>query len=180
MLHPAEEWETIAVENSIRNTVYMQFTVPLLCLMTVATIIGTWLDTPREVYSAAFVVCKIIVLWTSLSAGLYVSAFLVTEIMARRIGSKDHNRGFSLMAYASGAAYLVIIVVALFPFFSELLVLAFYSFYLYWRGVPRLIPVHDQKRMMYGLLSFIIVVLTHLFVFYFFGNILRAIFAIDN
>jgi hypothetical protein len=176
MLDPAKEWRVIAAENSTRKAVYVQFVVPLLYLIAFATIIGTWLDTSREVYSITFVFCKIAILWTSLSAGLYFSVFVITEIMVHQIGSKDHDCAFALMAYASGVAYLVITVVELFPFFSELLVLAFYSCYLYWRGIPRLIPVQGQKRMMYGLLSFIIVVLIYLLMFFFFGNVLNAIF----
>lgn len=176
MLHPAEEWETVASECSSRKTVYVRFVVPLLCLISVAVIIGTWLDTPREMYSVPFVFSKIAVLWTSLSMGLYFSTFIITELMARQVDSKDHDLAFALMAYASGAALLVLVVVELFPFFNELLVLAFYSCYLYWRGIPRLIRVHDRKRMMYALVSSVIVVLMYLLMFFFFGNILRAIF----
>jgi hypothetical protein len=176
MLNPAKEWEIIAAENNNRKTIYVQFVVPLLCLIAVAAIIGTWLDTSREVYSVAFVFCKIAVLWTSLSAGLYFSTFVIAEIMARQVGSKDHDRAFALMAYASGAACLVVAIVALFPFFSELSVLAFYSCYLYWRGIPYLIHVQDRKRMIYGLLSFIIVILMYLLMFFFFGKVLKAIF----
>jgi uncharacterized membrane protein HdeD (DUF308 family) len=96
--------------------------------------------------------------------------------MAHQVGSKDHDRTFALMAYASGVVYLVIVMVALFPFFGELSVLAFYSCYLYWRGIPYLIQVQDRKQMIYGLLSFIIVILTYLLMFFFYGNVLNAIF----
>ena len=175
MLHPGKEWKLIAEENRNRKTVYMRFVFPLLCLIAIASIIGTWLDTSREVYSAAYVLCHILLLWTSLSAGLYLSAFVITEIMTHQLGSRNHNSSFALMAYSSGAAYIAIIVVSLFPFFYELIVLAFYACYLYWQGIPYLIQTDEQKRLMYGLLSFIIVVLTYFLMFFFFGNVLRAI-----
>ena len=175
MLHPGKEWKEIAEENHNRKTVYLRFVLPLLCLMAIASVIGTWLSVPRDVYSATYVLYHIARLWASLSAGLYLSAFLITEIMANQVGSRNHNRSFSLMAYSSGAAYLSIIVVALFPFFNELIVLAFYSCYLYWQGIPYLIQVDDQKRMMYGLLSLIIVALTYFLMFFFFDNILKAL-----
>lgn len=176
MFYPAREWEVIAAENNNRKKVYMRFVFPLLCLIGLATITGTWLATPRELYSAGYVLFKIAILWTSLSAGLYFSAFVITEIMAHQIDTRDHNRDFALIAYSSGVAYLVIAVVALFPFFSELLVLAFYSCYLFWRGIPYLIRVESQKCMIYGLLSFIIMILVYLLTFFFFGNVLKAIF----
>jgi len=175
LLFPDKEWKLIAAEANSRKTVYLRFVLPWLCLIAVASIIGTWLTTSRELYSAAYVLYKITLLWTSLTAGLYLSAILITEIMAHRLGTKNHDQSFALMAYSSGAAYLTITIVAFFPFFSELLVLAFYTCYLYWRGIPYLIQVEDQKRLMYGLLSFIIVVLTYFIMFIFFGNVLRAI-----
>ena len=176
MFYPVKEWETIAAENNSRKTVYIRFVVPLLCLMTIATIIGTWLNASREVYSFSYICHKIAILWISLSAGLYFSSFVIAEIMAHQVNSKDHDRSFALMAYSFGAAYLVIFLVALFPFFNEMLVLAFYSCYLYWRGIKYLIQVEGQKQLIYGLLSFIIIALIHLLMFFFFGKILMAIF----
>jgi len=175
MLYPAKEWKVIAAENDNRKMVYVRFVVPWLCMIVMATIIGTWLFTSRELYSAAYVLYKIAILLTSISAGLYLSAFMIAEIMAQQLGTKNHEKSFALMAYASGAAYLTITIVALFPFLNELLILAFYSCYLYWQGIPHLILVEDQKQMIYGLLSFIIFVLVHLLMFFFFGNVFKAI-----
>lgn len=172
---PANEWKDIAAENSNRKTVYIRYVLPVLCLIAIATIIGTWLATPRDIYSVGFVIYWIILLWTSLSVGLYFSAFVITEIMVHQLGARDHKRAFVLIAYASCAAYLVIALVSLFPFFRELLVLAFYSCYLYWKGIPYLLGIDGQKRMIYALLSFIIVILAYVLVFFFFGKVLRAV-----
>ena len=174
MLYPAKEWKLIAAENHSRKTVYVQYVVPLLCLITIAIITGTWLATSREKYSGAYVLRTIAIMWTSLSAGLYLSAFVINEIMAHQTGTKNHKNSFVLMAYASGAAYLVIAIVALFPFFNELIVLAFYSCYLYWQGISQLIQIEGQKKMIYGILSFIIAVLVYFLAFFFFGNVFEA------
>jgi len=175
MLYPDREWREIAKENISRKAIYVRFVVPLFSLIAIATIAGTWFYASRELYSAGYVIYWMTIVWTSLSAGLYFSAFLITEIMAHQTGSRDHNRSFALMAYSSGASYLVIFVVALFPFFYELLVLAFYSCYLYWRGIPYLIGIGGHKRLTYGLLSFIVAVLIYSLMFFFFGNVLRTI-----
>ena len=175
MLHPAKEWRAIAAENNSRKTIFVQFVLPLLCMIAIASIIGTWLSTSRELYSAAYVFYTIALLWTSLSAGLYFSTFVITEIMAHQVETRDHRKSFALMAYASGAAYLTIIIVSLFPFFSELLVLSFYACYLYWRGIPHLIGTEGQKRMLYGLFSFIMALLIYSLMFFFFEKIWRAV-----
>ena len=178
MFYPVKEWKAIAAENNHRRRIYVRFVAPLLCLITVATIIGTWLVAPRDVYSLSFVFYKITFLWTSLTAGLYISAFVITEIMAAQVNSKNHSRSFALIAYSSGVAFLVIALVTLFPFFKELLVLVFFSCYLYWHGIPFLIQVYGQKRMIYGLLSFFVVIVIYLLMFFFFGNVLRALLGI--
>ena len=175
LFFPVIEFKIIAEENSSRKTVYRQFVVPLLCMMTIATIIGTWLATAREFYTLGYIIYKIAILWTSLSAGLYISSYLLTEIMAQQTGQRNHNRDFALMAYSSGAVYSVIVIVALFPFFSELYLLAFYSCYLYWTGIPHLIQVEGRERMTYALLSVIIMMVTYTLMLFLFGKILKAI-----
>jgi len=175
MLYPAKEWNLIAAENHNRKTVYVQYVMPLLCLITIAIIIGTWLATSREKYSSAYVLRTIAIMWTSLSAGLYLSAFVITEILAHQTETKNHIKSFTLMAYASGAAYLAIAIVALFPFFNELIVLAFYSCYLYWCGIPHLIQIEGQKKIIYGIISFIIAVLVYSLMIFFFGKVFQAL-----
>ena len=171
-----QEWKKIAAESRSRKTVYVRFVLPLLCLIAVASIIGTWLAAPREIYSAGYVIYRIVLLWATLSAGLYFSTYLITEIMVNLLGTRNHNCAFALMAYSSCAAYLVIVVVSLFPFFKELLVLSFYSCYLYWKGIPYIIGVEGHKRMIYGLLSLMIVIFSYLLMLFFFGKVLKAIF----
>ena len=173
LFFPAKEWKTIAGENKSRKTVYKQFVIPLLCLITVASIIGTYIYTTRVYYSLGYVICEIAVWWTSLSVGLFVSSFFVTEIMAQQLGYKNHNRDFALMAYSSCAAYLVITVVVLFPFpyFKMFLVLAFFSFYLYWTGIPYLIKAESRERTFYGLLSFVIILITYILAYFLFRKI---------
>jgi len=172
---PATEWTKIAEENNSRKTVYLQFVLPFMCLMTIATIIGTWLNASREMYTFGYAVYKIAILWASISSGLFFSAFVVTEIMAQHLSVRSHNRDFTLMAYSSGAAYLVIIIVGLFPFFNEFLALAFYSCYMYWQGIQYIIQVEDKQKIIYGLLSYIIMVLTYSLTYFFFEKILKAI-----
>jgi len=176
LFFPSKEWSTIAEENNSRRTVYIKFVAPLLCLVAIATIIGTWLSTTRELYTFGYVIYKIAILWTSLSISLFVSSYLITEIMAQQLGDKNHNRDFALMAYSAGAAYLVIIVWSLFPFFSEFLVLTLYSCYLYWTGITYLIQVEESERKFYGFLSLIITMITYILMFFLFGKILKAIF----
>ena len=180
MLHPAAEWEAIAAERHSRKTVFVRFVAPLLCLIAMATVGGTWLSASREYYSAAYVLCAIAVQWSTLIAGLFFSTFLIAEIMAQQLEAKDRAGSFALMAYASCAACFAIAVVSLFPFFIELLALALYSCYLYWRGIPFLMRIDGQKQLTFGLLSLVIALPTYSLMYFLFGKIFAAIFNVPN
>jgi hypothetical protein len=178
LFYPVKEWKTIAEENKSRKTVYCRFVAPLLCVVTVACVTGAWLYASRyHKFSPRYVIYLIFTIWTTFSAGLYVSAFLVSEIMAQQVSKKDYSRDFALMAYSSSAVYLVIVIVALSPF-RELLILAFYSFYLYWTGIPHMIQATGRIQMTYGLLSFVIVSITYLLMYFLFEKIFASIFGI--
>ncbi len=175
LLSPGKEWLVISTENKDRKTIFIRFVVPLLCLITITSILGSLLFASRTVFSFSYVVFGITKLWCSLCSGLYLSTFIITEIMARQLGSKDYDKIFTLMAYSSGTAYLVIAVVELFPFFSELSVLTFYSCYLFWRGIPYMTLAQGQNRMVFSIVSFVVAALVFSLMFFFFGNVLRAI-----
>jgi hypothetical protein len=178
LFYPAKEWKAIAEENKSRKTVYRRYVVPLLCVMTVACIIGAWLYASRYYkFSPAYVIYRIFTLWTTLSAGLFTSAYLISEIMAEQVAKKDYRRDFALMAYSSGVVYLVIVFIELSPF-KELAVLALYSCYLYWTGIPHVIQAEGRIQMIYGLLSFIIVLVTYFLMYFLFEKIFASIFGI--
>ena len=172
MLLPAKEWKTIAAENNNRKTVFVQFVIPLLCTAALAVTIGALLFASLDFYST---LSWIATLWASLGVGLYLSAFFVTEIMSGELDKREYGRDFALMAYSSAAIYIVVIIVALFPFFKEFLVLALYSCYLYWRGIPDMIKVEGKTRSNYGLISLIITALIYSLLFFLFGKIFKSI-----
>ena len=178
MFHPAREWKEIEAENNNRKVVYIRFVVPLLCLMTIAIIICTWLYTPSVLYTTGYVVHRITFLWVSLSTALYISTFAITEIMAQQLGSKNYDRIFTLIAYSLSAVYLAYIINDLFPLFGGLIfiVLGLYSCYLYWLGNSHLIHIKGKKQTIYGLSTLIITVLIHLEIFFYFGKVFEVIF----
>ena len=133
----------------------------------------------KKEYKPEVVICEVAVLWASLSVSLFVSAYLVTEIMAQKLGQKKYSRDFVLMAYSSCAAYIIIIIYGLFPFdfFRLLFVLGVYSYYLYWIGIPYLVQTKDSElKTFYGLLSLFIMIITYLLMFFLFDKIFEEIF----
>ena len=175
LLFPTKEWSEIAAKNDARKATFLRIVAPLLGLMAVATVFGTWLYTSREIYSLKYVMYRVVVLWTATIVGLYVSAFVATEIMTQKAGVKDHAKGFALMANAAIAAYLALMIVALFPFFKEFLVLSFYSIYLYWLGIPAMMQIDKEKQTAFAALALVITAVVHLFVYFLFGNIFKAL-----
>ncbi|MDR1864283.1 MAG: YIP1 family protein [Bacteroidales bacterium] len=175
LLRPDEQWTAIAAERRDRKDVFMHFVLPMLCLIAVCVIVGSVLYISREVFSPGFVLRRILLSGCLLSAGLYLSAFLIDVLLLRPRASALHEV-FALTAYSSAAAYVVIAVVSLFPFFDELLVLALYSGYLYRRGVPFMLDVPAGKQSVFAALSLLIAAAVHLPLFYFLDRMLDAVF----
>ena len=172
LLFPAKEWKLIAEENNSRKTIFLKFVVPLLFAMTGAIMLGALIYASLDVFSVLFWIAT---LWASLCVGLFISAFFVTEFMAVELDRREHKRDFALMAYSSIAAYLMIIIVFLSPLI-EFIVLALYSCYLYWSGIPHLIQIEDKLRMKYGLLSLFVTATVYSLMFFVFSKIFKAIF----
>ena len=178
LFYPSNEWKTIEEENRNRKTIYIRYVTPLLCIMTVACTIGACLYASRyHQFSLNYIIYRITTLWTTFSAGLFISAFLVSEIMAGHVKSKNYDRDFALMAYSSSVVYIVIIIIELSPF-NELIVLAFYSCYLYWTGISHLVKAEGKLQTKYCLMSFIIIALTYSLIYFLFEKIFASTFGI--
>ena len=171
LLFPAKEWQEIAVENHSRKTVYLKFMAPLLCATSISVMAGACLYLFHELRSVVFWVAT---LCSSFSAGCFLSAFFVTEIMGNELGKREHRVDFALMAYSLGAAFIVVIIVFLSPF-REFVVLALYSCYLYWQGIPHMVRIEGQKQIKYALVSLFVSVLIFSLVFFLFGKIFSAL-----
>lgn len=147
----------------------------MLCLVAVCTLLGAILFVSRFEFSAAFVIRKIGLLLFALSAGLYLSSFLINALIP--VDKRNFDGVFALLSYSSGITFLLIAIVELFPFpyLKEIIVLSFYSVYLYWRGIVEVLNITESKRNGFLVLSFIIVTGVFLFLFFFFGKIFGAI-----
>ncbi|MDR1672767.1 MAG: hypothetical protein LBS09_04805 [Bacteroidales bacterium] len=175
LLRPGAQWAAVASCEKDNRAVYREIVLPAICLIAVCTALGALLFVSRAEEIWGYIVRKILLLACSLSAGLYLSAFLVNALMILHIGPRNMRGVFSLMAHTAGVIYPVIAVVALFPFFSELSILAFYAIYVYWRGIPHMLSVGVERRPIFMVVSLAAAAAVHLLIFYFFGQFLTAV-----
>ena len=176
LLQPGAQWAAIASENKSIKTVFREFVFPLLMLIAVCVLLGSVLFASRIDFSAIYVVKRIFLLLASLSAGLYLSAFLINTTMIH-LCQRNMQGVFALMAYSSGIAMLLIAMVELvpFPYLKELMVLAFYSIFLYWCGIPAILDIPAGKRGAFIVLSVIVAAAGYALPFFLFSKILNAI-----
>ncbi|MDR0815728.1 MAG: YIP1 family protein [Bacteroidales bacterium] len=176
LLQPNVQWAAIASENKDIKSVFRGFVFPLLLLIAVCVLLGSILFASRIEFSAVYVVKRIALLLCSLSAGLYLSAFLINTTMIH-LCPRNMRGVFSLMAYSSGIAMLLIAMVELvpFPYLKELLVLAFYSIFLYGCGIPAILDIPAGKRGAFIVLSVVVAAAGYALPFFLFGKILNAI-----
>jgi hypothetical protein len=164
---PLTEWTEIAAEATSRKEILKNFLLPLSYVLAATIIIGAWINTAYTAHIIMFALYKIGYQVISLLCGLYVSAFIVSEIMEAHIGYKNHDETFAMMAYSSVAAYLVVICIGLFPFLKEIVVLSLYSFYMYWQGIQcntNINAIHKNKYMLTACCTILLIFLLMFFI----------------
>ncbi|MDR3094225.1 MAG: YIP1 family protein [Bacteroidales bacterium] len=176
LIQPSVQWAAIASENKSIKRVFCGFVFPLLLLIAVCVLLGSVLFASRIDFSAVSVVKRMLLLFASLSAGLYLSAFLINTTMIH-LCQRNIQGVFALMAYSSSVAMLLIAMVELlpFPYLKELLVLMFYSVFLYWRGIPAILDIPAGKRGAFIVLSVVTSAAGYALPFFLFSKILNAI-----
>ena len=159
-LKPSETWPTIKEEEATVTTIIMQYLLFLAIVPAVAFYF-------RNIAEIAAVALLGALLYAVLNvAGIYGSAKLI-QLLAGQFGATATEIDtFKLTAYSMTPAMLGTILV-LIPWFSGLtFIIALYSLYLLYVGLPVLLTCPDEKRLPFSLLSMVIVYAIFVAVYY--------------
>ena len=152
LLSPREEWERIDAEPATIGGIYRNYLVYLAAIGPICRFAGT------VVFNQAPVVGALVqaVVAYALSLGLiYVMALVIDALAPRFGGRSDRIQAFKVAAYSSTASMLAG-AFALIPLIAWLAILGFYSLYLLWLGLPRLMRTPEDKAMGFFLVVLVI------------------------
>lgn len=151
LLFPSYEWKVISLEKRALKEDFKQFAFQWVLFGALAMLIGSFfyvrnildIDAYRFSFSLVQAVFYIIIQTTL----LFVASFVVNRL-APRFGSVRHfGSAARLVFYSSTPLLMMFILVNLNSvFFLTLIVPGFYSFYLFWVGLPILLKTREPKR----------------------------------
>ena len=159
LITPNTEWLVIKNEEGTEGHLIKNFALPLILIMTVASLLGTILFTKFGIIYAF-----LSSLFTFLSSllGMYISAIIINELGPSFNIEKNRASAFKLVIYSSTAFWVASAVAGLLPPLSFLAILGLYGIYLFWIGSGIIFPVEENKKAGYVIISFLIMLAVNL------------------
>jgi hypothetical protein len=146
IINPAKAWETIDLENRPVKLIRNNFLFPIILLVSVSAIFGSFIYTNAElspVYSVFLGIKCFLLFYIT----VYTTSFILKEITYPLDLGKDFAISFRLIVY-SIVPFLLCQVLS--RFFESLLfvnVLALFSLYIFWTGTERMLTPPGYKKM---------------------------------
>lgn len=154
LLQPGRTWEEIDPEPATIGGLYRSYVLPLALIPAVCGLIGPLVFGYRGLFGFHFrpaftwvVAAQVSGLVVTL-VGVYVLALIIDLLAPSFQGQRNQVQAFKVAAY-SGTAAWVAGVFQILPALGFLSILGLYSFYLLYKGLPRLMKTPQEKAVPY-------------------------------
>jgi hypothetical protein len=168
---PKTEWLVVESEMPTTQSLLISYVLPLAILASIGRILSglVW----GGFFNAYFVWWAIVGL-ISIIASFYVSIYVIDMLAPSFNSEKNLNRSAQLVAYSNTPAWIGSFL-SFIPFIGFLFVIAgwIYSIYLFYIGLGPLKKTPEDKKIVYMIVSFIVIIA----IFYIISAILMAILA---
>ncbi len=178
LLTPKTEWQVINGETETPQSLLTKYVIPLLLIPTIASFIGygfvgidAFLFKIRGVrWGAWFAVQQFV----SGIIGYYIATYVIDALAPSFSSEKNLGKSAQLVAYSSTAFWVSGIFMIL-PALSILGLLGLYGIYLFYLGVPVLKKTPEDKRVVYMIVSALVIIVVSWVVQWIVGKILSAV-----
>jgi hypothetical protein len=174
---PARAWKEIGMERD-KQKVFSAFVYPMIGLCSLSVFVHSLWTTgwsSPESFQTAMVACCAVAI--SLFGGYFSAAYIINRLSAGMFNLEDNIpliRQFC--GHALVVTFLIKIVIGFFPEFKIIgWMVEFYTIYVVWEGVPVLIKVKEKDRLLFTILTSVVLVACPIFIHLIFNKLL-AIF----
>jgi hypothetical protein len=137
--------------------------------MAACSFIGDMLFGP---ISIGYILMKAIFIFAFIYVGIYVAALIINELTSSFSSKKDINIVYKLVVYSCTGFFAVASVTLLFPPLVVLIILSFYSFYLFWEGCTNLLGTPEDNKVGFVVVSSLMLLSIYAILYFF---LLRSI-----
>jgi len=174
IINPVKEWDLIIADNSDKNTIIKEYALPLIILISISTLIGSFGSPKFLAPSISYSVISAFVTMIVSIGSIYLSAYIINEIAPNFGISKNIENSFKLVIYSSTPAYIASIVANLHWTLSFLNIFGIYSVYLFWLGASQVLKISEDKKIGFVILSFIVLLVIYLVLAVLIGGIVLS------
>lgn len=169
---PVDEWQIIKTETDDKKEVILNYALPLMVLIAIASLVGSSITKLSLGFSFLSVLVTAIIVFVVQLLVMVLSAYIINELAPSFGSKKNINAAFKLVIYSSTASYVASILSGLIPMLSVLFaIFGLYSIYLFWTGLTPMMETPENKKVGYIIVSFLIIIAITLILGAFFGAI---------
>ncbi len=173
LITPKTEWDVIDNEIATPQSLLMSYVLPLAIVSAVGPLLSGFLF--PGVFGLTFFLVTAIIAFVSTVLGYYISVYII-DLLAPSFGSeKDLNKSAQLVAYSSTPSYVAGLL-GFIPVLGGLLKFAawIYSVYIMYLGVGPLKKTPEDKKVIYLLVAFLVMIGVTIIISAVLGGILFA------
>ncbi|HKL09724.1 MAG TPA: Yip1 family protein [Bacteroidales bacterium] len=155
IITPAQEWENTANEKETNKELVLTYIVPVVLFSSIIIFAGrilNWED--HSVVNGTLAVLSFLLV-TFLT--IYLSAFIINELLPKFDTNKNLNRTFKLMIFSSLPVLVAYGISSFHPQMGFINFFSLYSIVLYWKGVQPLLGLSEDKITGFVLISLLII-----------------------
>lgn len=177
LITPKTEWEVINAETDSIQTVLTTYVLPLAVVSAVGSLLHGFLF-PGYVSLTYFVAMAIVGLISILIA-FYISAYVIDALAPSFNSEKNLNKSAQLAAYSWTPTFIAGLL-SFIPAIGPLLAIAawVYGVYLMYLGIGPLKKTPEDKKVVYMLVSFVVLVVVYFVIAAILGMIILSIFGL--
>lgn len=169
IVSPTREWSVLRGANVSQRRLMLGYLLPMMILIGISVIAGTYLTTERGAYSMNYVISRFLMYEIGVYGTLHLTALVASMLTRVRF-----KRLFVMLSYSAVTAIILLCVSLIFPFLSLILVLGVHSIYLFFVGVRTLIDA--KRRVSVAMMTLLVGTVLTCVIFFSLNKLLTAIF----
>ena len=176
LITPKTEWEVINGESATPMSLLTGYVLPLAIVASIGTVLKYFMFAGGLTYGLNFIIGTALVGFISAILSFYLTAIIV-DMLAPSFGSeKDLNKSAQLVAYSGTPSYIGGLL-SFIPIIGWLISLAAwgYGIYLMYLGIGPLKKTPEDKKIVYMIVAFVIMIAIYFVIAAILGVILLGI-----
>lgn len=177
LITPKTEWDIIDAEITRPESLFISYVLPLSVIASIGPILSGILF--GSVFGITYALISAVVAFLSSLIGYYISLYIIDLLAPSFDSEKNLSKSAQLVAYAATPSYVAGLL-SFIPFIGGLLkfIAWIYSIYILYLGLGPLKKTSEDKKVIYLLVAFVVMIGITIIVAAILGGILFAAFGL--